>query len=162
ADRNGTTVDAIKQANNLNSNVLSIGQTLTIPSGGSTVPTQKNGTSYTVVSGDTLYSIADRYGTTVGAIKQDNNLTSNILNIGQTLSNPAGGTIVPTQITVRSYTVVSGNTLYSIADRYGTTVDAIKQDNNLTSNILNIGQTLSIPAGGGLVPTQKRGTSYTV
>jgi len=162
ADRNGTTVDAIKQANNLNSNVLSIGQTLTIPSGGSTVPTQKNGTSYTVVSGDTLYSIADRYGTTVGAIKQDNNLTSNILNIGQTLSIPAGSGLAPTQKTGTSYTVVSGDTLYSIADRYGTTVDAIKQDNNLTSNILNIGQTLSIPAGGGLVPTQKTGTSYTV
>ena len=146
ADRNGTTVDAIKQANNLNSNVLSIGQTLTIPSGGSTVPTQKNGTSYTVVSGDTLYSIADRYGTTVDAIKQDNNLTSNILNIGQTLSIPAGGGLVPTQKTGTSYTVVSGDTLYSIADRNGTSVDAIKQANKLTSNNLSIGQTLTIPS----------------
>lgn len=146
ADRNGTTVDAIKQANNLNSNVLSIGQTLTIPSGGSTVPTQKNGTSYTVVSGDTLYSIADRYGTTVDAIKQDNNLTSNILNIGQTLSIPAGGGLVPTQKRGTSYTVVSGDTLYSIADRNGTSVDAIKQANKLTSNNLSIGQTLTIPS----------------
>ncbi len=44
-----------------------------------------------------------------------------------------------------NYTVLSGDTLYAIARRYNTTVDAIKTFNNITSNTLQIGQTLKIP-----------------
>ena len=102
----------------------------------------ENGTTggdniYTVVSGDTLYSIARRYNTTVDEIKRLNNLTSNILQIGQQL-------IIPSTTNDNIYTVVSGDTLYSIARRYNTTVDEIKRLNNLTSNILQIGQQLII------------------
>ena len=141
ASRYNTTVDAIKSLNNLTSNVLTIGQVLKIPtmtsSGGN------NSISYTVKRGDTLYQIASRYNTTVDAIKSLNNLTSNVLTIGQVLKIPT--TTSSEGNNSISYTVKRGDTLYQIASRYHTTVDAIKRLNNLTSNILNIGQVLKIP-----------------
>ncbi|WP_428911893.1 LysM peptidoglycan-binding domain-containing protein [Niallia sp. Krafla_26] len=98
-------------------------------------------TIYTVGSGDTLYSIAKKLGTSVTAIKAENGLTSDFLAIGQTLRVP---TTAVSQPTIQSYTVVSGDTLYSIAKRFGTSVSEIKTDNGLTSDILSIGQVLRI------------------
>ncbi len=63
--------------NNLSSNLLSIGQVLKIPT------TSSN--TYTVQKGDSLYSIAKKFNTTVNEIKTKNNLTSNTLSIGQIL-----------------------------------------------------------------------------
>ncbi|MBD5460859.1 MAG: LysM peptidoglycan-binding domain-containing protein [Lachnospiraceae bacterium] len=97
-------------------------------------------TTYTVQSGDTLWLLARRYGTTVDAIKQLNNLTSDVLNIGQVLKIP-----VSPNTSYFEYTVRSGDTLWLLARRYGTTVDEIKRINGLTSDILNIGQILKIP-----------------
>lgn len=96
---------------------------------------------YTVRSGDTLWLLSQRYGTTVNAIKQLNGLTSNVLNIGQVLRIPTGS-----QPSYFEYTVRSGDTLWLLSQRYGTTVDAIKQLNGLASNALNIGQVLKIPS----------------
>ena len=134
ARRFNTTVDAIKNLNNLNSNILRIGQKLNIPSNNDDISL-----IYTVVSGDTLYSIARRFNTTVDAIKNLNGLTSNTLSIGQQLKIPSNNDDISL-----IYTVVSGDTLYSIAKRFNTTVDAIKNLNCLTSNILSIGQQLKI------------------
>jgi spore germination protein YaaH len=92
---------------------------------------------YKVISGDTLYSIANRYGTSVNAIKETNRLTSDILSVGQILAIPATN--------IQTHTVVSGDTLYSIARRYNTTVTKIKEENALTTDILSIGQKLRIP-----------------
>lgn len=94
---------------------------------------------YTVVPGDTLYAIARKYNTSVDAIKSLNNLSSNIINIGQTLKIPNNATNYLT------YTVKKGDTLYGIARSYETTVNAIKSLNNLSSDILSIGQALKIP-----------------
>ncbi len=145
ARKYNTTVDELKKLNNLTSNTLSIGQVLKIPtttdSGDSTY------TTYTVKSGDTLYSIAEKYNTTVDDLKRFNNLTSNTLSIGQVLKIPT-----PTDSgdsTYTTYTVKNGDTLYSIARKYNTTVDEIKRFNNLTSNTLSIGQNLKIPITGG-------------
>ena len=96
--------------------------------------------THIVVSGDTLFSIANRFGTTVNAILQLNNLTSTTLTLGQRLLIPSGN--APTVIT---HTVVSGDSLWSIAQRFNTTVNAIVSLNNLTSNLLSIGQQLLIP-----------------
>lgn len=152
AQRFGTTVDAIRQANNLTSDFLRVGQTLTIPR----VQTP-NGqtTTYIVVSGDTLSHIAARHGTTVDAIRRANNLTSDFLRVGQTLTVPTRTTeTVPTQQQPAiTYTVVSGDTLSHIAARHGTTVDAIRRANNLTSDFLRIGQTLTVPSASGDVRT---------
>ncbi|WP_077616990.1 LysM peptidoglycan-binding domain-containing protein [Bacillus sinesaloumensis] len=158
--KNGTTVDAIKKANNLSSNLLKIGQILIIPIDPAVTPIQPNGQTYQVVTGDTLYSIAQQNGTTVDAIKAANNLTSNLLSIGQTLKIPTGQAS-PTQSNVGTHQVVSGDTLYNIAKRNGTTVDAVKKANNLSSDVLSIGQTLTIPTGLA-TPTQTNGTSHKV
>jgi LysM repeat protein len=140
AKKYNTTVDNIKSLNNLTSNNLSIGQVLKIPS---STNTSSNYITYKVVSGDSLYSISKKYNTTVDNIKSLNNLTSNNLSIGQILKIPSSST--NTSSNYITYKVVSGDSLYSIAKKYNTTVNEIKNLNNLSSNLLNIGQTLKIP-----------------
>ena len=130
ANTYGVTVDELKIANNLKNNLLSIGQTLIIP-------TNVEDNIYIVQSGDSLYSIARKYNTTINELKKLNNLSSNLLSIGQKL-------IVPSEITTNTYVVKSGDNLYSIARKYNTTVDDIKRKNNLNSNLLNVGQVLII------------------
>ena len=149
AQKYSTTVSELKQLNNLPSNLLSIGQVLRLPT--TTTPTNK---TYTVKSGDSLYSIAKAYNTTVSELKQLNNLTSNLLSIGQVLRLPTT-TTTPTN---KTYTVKSGDSLYSIAKAYNTTVSELKQLNNLTSNLLSIGQVLRLPTTT-TTPTNK---TYTV
>lgn len=140
-----TTVNVLKDINNLTSNTLSIGQTLKIPTTTTpdTTPPTDNYISYTVKSGDSLYSIARNYNTTVDDIKTLNNLTSNLLSIGQILRIPT--TTTTPETSYLNYTVKSGDSLYQIAIQYNTTVSEIKNLNNLTSNNLSIGQTLKIP-----------------
>ena len=130
----GLTVDELKQANNLTSNLLSIGQNLLIPKKES----ETNTNEYIVKKGDTLYAIANKYNTTVDNLKSINNLTTDSLSIGQVLK-------IPSNNNYETYTVKSGDTLYAIAKKYNTTVDAIKNLNNLTSNTLSINQVLKIP-----------------
>lgn len=156
ARNHNTTVDEIKSLNNLTSNTLSIGQLLKLPS-----PLILEST-YTVKSGDSLYSIARKYNTTVDELKSLNNLTSNLLSIGQVLKLPTETTEEQEKVT---YTVKSGDSLYSISQKYNTTVDAIKKANNLTSNLLSIGQVLTIPTDSGLETTyvvQKGDSLYSI
>ncbi len=135
ARRYGLTMNELMEYNNLGTTLLSIGQVLKIPTKQTITPSE---TTYVVKSGDSLYSIARKYNTTVNDLMKYNNLTSNLLSIGQTLKIPTS------ESTITSYTVKSGDTLYSIARKYNTTVDEIKRKNNLTSNTLSIGQTLII------------------
>ncbi len=138
AQQYNTTVDTIKSFNNLTSNTLQIGQELLIPI--SETEEETPTITYTVKAGDSLWSITQRYNTTVNEIKTLNNLTSNNLSIGQQLLIPSSSSN-----NTLTYTVRSGDSLYAIANRYGTTVNAIKQLNNLSSNNLSIGQQLLIP-----------------
>ena len=85
-----------------------------------------------------MYKIANSYGVSVEDLKKANNLTSNLLNIGQILTIPGDSK--------KTYVVKKGDTLYKIANSYGVSVNALKKANNLTSNLLNIGQVLTIPA----------------
>lgn len=139
AAANNTTVDELKRINNLTSNILSIGQVLKLPSDKvSDVEKEENTISYTVQKGDSLYSIARKYSTTIDKIKDLNNLTTNLLSIGQVL-------LIPTDTNLETtYTVQKGDSLYSIAKKYDTTVDRLKQLNNLKSNLLSIGQILIV------------------
>lgn len=139
AQRYNTTVDAIKNLNGLTSNNLYIGQVLKIPTAGASGGSYFE---YVVRSGDTLWLLAQRYNTTVDAIKNLNGLSSNDLSIGQILKIPSAGA---TPAPAFEYIVRPGDTLWLLAQRYGTTVDAIKSLNNLSSDILNIGQVLRIP-----------------
>lgn len=151
AQANNTTVDEIKKFNNLTSNILSTGQLLKIPS--ALLPES----TYTVKKGDSLYSIANKYNTTVDELKRINNLTSNTLSIGQVLKLPSDkASDEEKEENTITYTVQKGDSLYSIAKKYNTTIDAIKNLNNLTTNILSIGQVLLIPTSTNLE------TTYTV
>ena len=97
---------------------------------------------YTVKSGDTLYSIAKKYGITVDKLKDLNNLKSNMISVNQKL-------LVNDQKKdqdTNAYVVEKGDTLYSIAKKYSTTVSKIKELNNLKSDTLSIGQELIIPS----------------
>lgn len=156
-----TTVNAIKDLNNLTSNTLSVGQQLRIPES-EDEQEEPEGEIYIVQSGDTLYSIARKFNTTVDEIKRLNNLTSNNLSIGQRLiiKEKANDMIEDQDV----YIVQSGDTLYSIARKFNLTVDELKTMNNLTSNTLSIGQVLIIkPNQNGetqdILYTVKRGDS---
>ena len=135
ANKFNMTVSELKNLNNLTNNLLSIGQVLKIKD------SFNNGkTTYTVQKGDSLWVIANKYGITTEELKSYNNLTSNLLSIGQVLKIPQGKTS-----TENIYTVKKGDSLWTIANRYNTTVEKIKVLNNLTSNLLSIGQQLKIP-----------------
>ena len=135
ANKNGVSVDDIKNANNLTSNTLQIGQILIIP--GKKTSTKE--ITYVVKKGDSLWLIANKYDTTVEKIKSVNNLTNNTLQIGQILT-------IPSSTEFFTYTVKKGDNLWLIAKNYNTTVDNIKKLNNLTSNTLQIGQKLILPS----------------
>jgi len=138
ASKYNMTVDDLKALNGLSSNLLSIGQVLLVSDKNST-PTGE----YIVKKGDTLYSIAEQLGTTVDELKRLNNLTSNILSIGQVLLTNSSG--ITGEVVENTYTVKAGDTLYSIAKKYGISVDTLKQMNSLTNNLLSIGQVLIVP-----------------
>ena len=144
ANKFNTSVNTIKDFNNLTSNTLTIGQVLKIPNNEGTNQQEENYSTYTVKAGDSLYKIASLYQTSVNAIKNLNNLTSNTLAIGQVLKIPVNNNQINTP-TYKTYTVVSGDSLYRIANRFNTSVQEIKNLNNLTSNNLSIGQILKIP-----------------
>lgn len=171
AKKYNTSVDAIKRYNNLTTNNLSIGQKIRIPcnieDNDDTVMPKY--ISYTVKAGDNLYNIAKKYNTTVDKIKRDNNLQSNNLTIGKILliedtsdqSNieECFGEEYEAPSSNITYTVQKGDNLYSIANKYNTTVNEIKSLNNLTSNNLSIGQQLRIPtnASGNITYTVQKG-----
>lgn len=100
-------------------------------------------TEYVVRSGDTLWLLAQRFGTTVDAIKSLNGLKTDDLRIGQILKIPTTGTSDGSYF---EYVVRSGDTLWLLAQRYHTTVDAIIHLNGLPDNNLSIGQILKIPS----------------
>ena len=150
ANQYGVTVAEIMELNNLGTTILTVGEQILIPN-----KSQDTTTTYTVQSGDSLYKIANEYGVTVDEIITANNLKSTKLQIGQVLVIPTG-TIQPTlpNNNYITYTVKPGDSLYKIANNYNTTVNAIKELNNLKSNNLSIGQQLKIPSSSN-------DTSYT-
>jgi peptidoglycan DL-endopeptidase CwlS len=121
------------------------------------VPKAFAATSYTVKSGDSLWLISRTHNVTVQAIKDANKLATDSIFIGQTLIIPTTTTTstAPTSPTTttsntttatQTYTVKSGDTLWLISKAYGVTIDSIRNTNKLTSDMLYIGQVLSIPS----------------
>ena len=149
----GIIVDELKSANNLSSNLLSVGQNLIIPG----KEAQATGDEYVVKKGDTLYSIARKYNTSVDNLKSINNITIDSLAIGQIIKLPSTSSTASD-----TYIVKKGDSLYSIARTYNTSVDKLKEINNLTSNALAIGQVLKLPSSNAsekVVYTVKKGDS---
>ncbi len=143
---------SIITANRLRSDRLRIGQRLilTVPNverspiiEPTSAPKGKH-VIYTVKSGDTLGRIASRYGVSTASLRMTNRIRGNMIRPGQRLRIPGTGDAEAADTVI--HTVSSGETLSSIANRYGVTVTRLKRSNRLTSNTLHIGDKLEIPA----------------
>ena len=144
ASSNNISVNDLKNYNNLNSDSLSINQIIKIPKSTSIITPSENevindSNNYIVSKGDTLYSIAKKYNTTVDSIKEANGLINDILTIGTSLLIP-GNTLSD----IITHKVISGDSLWSLASKYNTTVNDIKKLNNLVSDLITIGQELQV------------------
>ena len=115
----------------------------------------KSKNTYMVKSGDTLWTIAKNNDISVQELKEINNLSDNLLTIGQILKIKNETSILENN----TYIVQKGDTLYSIANRFKTTVDNLKVLNNLTSNNLIIGQKLIIYNQDNKIYTVQKGDS---
>lgn len=133
----GVSAEQIKEVNQLGNNNIVPGQVLKIPE-----MTSTSTNIYTVMPGDSLYSIAEKYHTTVEELMRLNQLTSTLLTVGQKLTIPGNENITP--ITYEVYTVKSGDNLYDIANTYNMTVQELMAINNLTSTNLALGQQLKV------------------
>ena len=144
----GIPVSELISLNNLTTQVLSIGQVLQV-SGLS----EEDSNTYVVKKGDTLYSIAKRFGKSVSDLISYNQLNSTSLKVGQVLylsfvnDIPIGSSCYGDVYQEPSYvmhTVQKGDSLYSLAKKYGVSVDSIVKLNGLSSTRLQIGQVLKI------------------
>ncbi|HAA8526738.1 TPA_asm: autolysin [Listeria monocytogenes] len=151
ANNNKVTIANLKAWNNLKSDFIYPGQKLKV-SAGSTSNT--NAKVYTVAKGDSLWRIANNNKVTIANLKAWNNLKSDFIYPGQKLKVSAGSTTNtntakpstnnPSNSTVKTYTVKKGDSLWAISRQYKTTVDNIKAWNKLTSNMIHVGQKLTI------------------
>ncbi|MCQ6276328.1 LysM peptidoglycan-binding domain-containing protein [Bacillus sp. V3B] len=158
AKKYGTTVDGIKKANILASDTTRLGQTLIIPTligemqKTNITPTPVSSqavSTYTVMSGDSLSVIAKRLGVSTESLRSSNNLKTDIIRVGQELKIPTSGEVTPsasTSTTVSTYMVVSGDSLSVIAKRLGVSTESLRNANNLTTDIIRVGQKLTIPS----------------
>ena len=139
ARKNGISVDTIKKLNGLTTNVLSVGQVLKLKED----QNSQSSNTYIVKPGDTLYGISNQFGVSVTELAKLNDVSANTLQIGQVLFIPSSSGFNPDNMFL--YTVKRGDSLYSIAMIYNTTVDEIKKLNYLSNDNLYVGQVLRIP-----------------
>lgn len=153
----GTSVHALMDANNLRSrHRIVAGRTILVPVPGGGSGTRasnrdytSDGGKYTVKRGDTLWDIANGFGTTVSTLRSMNGLSSRSkIYPGQKLSVVGAGkrSSATTVSGTGTYKVRRGDTVGKIASRYGTTVAVIKQLNNLrNASRISVGQVLKVP-----------------
>ena len=156
------TMKSIVTANRLRSDRLRVGQrlVLTVPN----VPrqaiasTQRSESSQHVIhrvrSGETLSTIASRYGVSIAQLKMTNRIRTNLIRPGQRLRIPFGGADVVSDTKI--YTVKAGDTLSTIASRYGVSVVRLKRANRLSGDSLRIGDRLEIPTQVAVSDAPKR------
>ncbi|MEO0509017.1 MAG: LysM peptidoglycan-binding domain-containing protein [Verrucomicrobiota bacterium] len=102
--------------------------------------------NYVVKRGDTLGQIAQQFGVSTHSLKQANNISGDLIQIGQKLTIPSGGLAESAAQTMSHHIVGRGDTLGAIAIRYGVTVNELKIHNGLNNDVIRIGQKLNIPA----------------
>lgn len=161
ASSHNTTVSQLTSLNKIsNANLIQVGQVLQLKASTSTSTTTSTTTNtntaatYTVKSGDSLSSIANKFGTSTSTLTFINNLSNpNLIYVGQTIklsSTTTSSTTTTNTLTssnAGTYTVKSGDTLSSIASKYGTSVATLTSINKLSNaNLLLVGQTLKLSA----------------
>ncbi|MGX2961690.1 LysM peptidoglycan-binding domain-containing protein [Peribacillus sp. JNUCC 23] len=157
-----TTVANLKEINKLESDAIYVDQVLLIDHKSTPKDTQStslitfnktNPTIHTVVSGDSLIKIANKYGITLGELKNLNALSSTVIYPGDKIiiSETKNSTVVELPSTetnntqnIQSYAVKNGDSLWKIANNNGTTISNIKTINNLSSDTIYPGQVLQL------------------
>ena len=138
--------------------------TLTLPMASTALaaPRAVEGTIYVVAWGDTLSTIARRYGTTSSALAQANHVTNpDFIYVGQRLLIPGDSSAPPTGS--GTYVVQRGDTLSAISVRFRTTVQQLVQMNALSNpNLIHVGQRLAVPGGVSVDPPVDRDGTNTV
>ncbi|GJM16766.1 MAG: hypothetical protein DHS20C13_20930 [Thermodesulfobacteriota bacterium] len=167
AEKFDTSVSNLKAANDLNNNNLSVGKVLKVPTiAKHNSKTAKKSdpkhsrtttTKYTVKKGDTLGGIANRHKVTVAKIKESSSLKNNNIKVGQVLLIPGNKVAPAKKLSGSKYTVVSGDTLGGIGDKFDVSVKELKNANNLRSNNIRVGMKLVVPGYTKVAstPTQK-------
>lgn len=160
-------IEQIKNWNGLDNDIIHPGQLLTLASTevsnqiennsveeGASKPVVSPERIYTVVSGDTLYSLAEGFGMSLSQLEEINQLDSDLIYPGQVLfikeavsvEEPPAKPTVPDELVEmgQTYTIQSGDTLYSLAARFGISISDLKIANELTTDFIVPGQTLLI------------------
>ncbi|HAC0644444.1 TPA_asm: 1,4-beta-N-acetylmuramoylhydrolase [Listeria monocytogenes] len=147
-------VSAGSTTTNTNTSKPSTNTNTSKPNTNNSTSTSTNAKVYTVAKGDSLWRIANNNKVTIANLKAWNNLKSDFIYPGQRLkvsaeSNTNTNTAKPStnttnNSTVKTYTVKKGDSLWAISRQYKTTVDNIKAWNKLTSNMIHVGQKLTI------------------
>jgi len=145
AQKYNTTIGAIKAVNELTGNILQPGQIIKLPNFITFNPDPNSVIVYRINKGDSLYSIAKRYGIDVEDIINYNQLANTILSVNQQILIPVNTTTEIGKEPDINYIVKRGDTLYNIAKRYNITPKELMEYNNLSSSLLNIGDTILIP-----------------
>jgi LysM repeat protein len=154
ARRHGTSAAALQRANGLRSASIRPGQVLAIPGAGGASTTATAASAggsgeaarYRVRSGDSLWSIARRHGTSIAAIQRANGMRSATIKPGQVLAIPGAGSSGGSTVQTATYRVRRGDNLWRIAQRHGTTTSAIQRANGMRSASIKPGQVLTIPS----------------
>ena len=134
--KNNTTVDKLRELNNLNTNTLTIGQILVLP-----IETNiEEYDIYIVKKGDSLWSISRKFNIDINDLIELNNLKDLTLQINQSILVPKQQENIETDI----YIVNKGDTLWSISNKLNIPVQTLKELNNLNSNLLKVNQQLKI------------------
>ncbi|MGF7533915.1 LysM peptidoglycan-binding domain-containing protein [Bacillus mexicanus] len=185
ANKVSMSVAELKVLNNLKSDTIYVNQVLKTKSSGSNTSSKDTSshsdkpsatTTYKVKSGDSLWKIANNYNLTVQQIRNSNNLKSDMLYVGQVLklTGKAASGISPTPTSSSSnagsntatttYTVKSGDSLWVIAQKYNMTAQQIREKNQLKTDVLQIGQKLTITgkASSGSTSSNSSSTSSSV
>lgn len=135
AQKYNVSVEQLMEANGLTSDKILAGQQLLVPD-----KAEAETGFHIVQKGDTLYSLAKKHGITVEELKEQNNLQSDQINVGEKISiNKAE------EHTGELYTVVPGDTLWGISHRFGVEPAEMAKANGLKKEMVLIGQNLIIP-----------------
>lgn len=164
---------SLKVPGNSTVKVASTTKTDKRPTNPSNKSTTTKTTTYKVQSGDYLAKIATKFKVTVASIKSSNHLKNDLIYVGQSLKIPGSNTNstsnsskntnstnhTTTSTTASKHTVVAGETLSIIANRYGITITQLKSWNGLTSDIIRVGQVLSVKNSGTSSQQHKENTT---
>ena len=163
AERHGMTLQEIRELNGLKDNNIQAGQKLKVTGKASEERNEKpevKTSTYTVKKGDSLGAIAERFGVTVDQLRELNGIKGNNIQAGQKLKVTGKASEERSEkpeAKSSTYTVKKGDSLGAIAERFGVTVDQLRDWNGIKGNNIQAGQKLTI--GGKSKSSSKAGSS---